>query len=180
MFYSVYILEKFVQFEPDVHKDEFIQMNIEYISWIADQLSENFQIDAFSMISSSAEERAFSTFEEYRLLKPPNGIVYIFEVNGDIAGMIALRKLSDDVGEIKRMYNRPQFRGRGIGRKLLNQVLEWGRNNGCSIFRLDTANYKSAAQHIFRTSGFKEIGAYPGSAIGPILQPYWTYMEKRE
>jgi len=57
-------------------------------------------------------------------LKPPGGILYMLVVEGEVAGMGALRKLSDEVGEVKRMYNRPHYRGRGLGKKMLKRLLD--------------------------------------------------------
>ncbi|MBN1683166.1 GNAT family N-acetyltransferase [Candidatus Bathyarchaeota archaeon] len=52
-------------------------------------------------------------------LKPSEGILYILKVDGVTAGMGALRRLDDSVGEIKRMYVRPSYRGKGYGKKCL-------------------------------------------------------------
>jgi len=50
-------------------------------------------------------------------LRPPDGVIYLLVDDGDIvAGMGAIRKVSDEIGEIKRMYIRPLYRGRGYGK----------------------------------------------------------------
>jgi len=54
-------------------------------------------------------------------LKPPNGIVYLLETEGTIVGMGAIKKLKDGVGEIKRIYIQPSYRGRG--RKTTQQII---------------------------------------------------------
>ena len=93
--------------------------------------------------------------------------------------MGALRKLGDEVGEIKRMYTRPSFRGRGYGRRMLNRLLAAGSEFGCSSFLLDSPRWSHAAHHIYRSTGFEERGEYPESEVPPIFRSYWLYMEKK-
>ena len=57
-----------------------------------------------------------------------------------ILGMGALRKLSVSVGEFKRMYIRPKFRGKGFGKQLVNILLKDGRRFGCSSFTINDAS----------------------------------------
>ena len=83
--------------------------------------------------------------EPFTSLKPPGGILYMLVVEGAVAGIGALRKLSDEVGELKRMYNLPHYKGRGLGKKMLNKLLEDGRKFGCSSFMLDTPKWAHAA-----------------------------------
>jgi len=108
----------YVKFDPDIHRDEFIQMNIELMTWIADQLLENYQIDTIPIIGS-VQEYVESHLESFIRLKPPNGVLYIIEVDGMVAGMGALKKLGDSVGEIKRMWIRPEFRAEGLVKRWL-------------------------------------------------------------
>jgi len=113
-------------------------------------------------------------------LKPPDGIIYLLVVEGDIAGMGALKKLSDEIGEIKRMYIRPPYRGKGYGKQMLNRLLEAGREFGCSSFRLETSKFMTTAQHIYKSAGFIEREEYPECETPPILRPYQLFMEKKE
>ena len=56
-----------VQFDPDNHQDEFVQMNIEYITSLQNQLDETYQLDTRSILETSIEERARTTgFHFYR------------------------------------------------------------------------------------------------------------------
>ena len=173
-------MEEFVPFDSNVHMEEFTQMNIEYLTWISNHLDKNYQIDAVSVLGQTIPEWVDDNLEPYISLKPPEGILYILEVDGDVAGMGVLKKLSDGIGEVKRMYNRPQYRGRGYGRQMLNRLLKEGRKFGCPSFRLDTPKWAHAAQHLYRSSGFTEREAYPESEIPPMFQPYWIWMEKKE
>ena len=94
--------------------------------------------------------------------------------------MGAIHKLEKNIGEIKRMYIRPEYRGRKLSRKILNQLLETGDKMGCVSYILDTPKFAYAAQHLYKTAGFTEIEHYTESEIPPLLQPFWMYMEKKE
>ena len=172
-------MEEFVPFDPDVHTEEFTQMNIEYLTWVFNQLDENYQIDTAALLGQTVPEGVNDNLEPHISLKPPEGILYILEVDGKVAGMGVLKKLSDGIGEVKRMYNRPQFRRRGYARQMLNKLIETGRVYGFSTFRLDTPKF-SVAHHLYRSAGFTEREAYPESEIPPMFQPYWIWMEKKE
>ena len=169
---------KFVPFDLNVHKKEYIKLNIELITWIADQLGENYQLDAVSTIGQTIPEYVDDHLQDLTSLKPPEGIIYLLVVAGDIAGMGALRKLSDEIGEIKRMYIRPHYRGRGYGKQMLNKLLEVGREFGCSSFVLETSKLMAVAQHIYKSVGFIEREEYPESETPIIFRKYQLFMEK--
>ena len=173
-------MEEFVQFNSDVHGEEFRQMNIEYATWLWDQLQENYQVDPYSVTGQTPQEYVDDHLEVFTCLKPPGGIFYILEVDGEVAGMGGIRILRDTVGEVKRMYNRPQYRGRGLGKKMLNKLLEAGRELECKTFLLDSARFMSAAHHIYRWAGFTDRDEYPESEPPQVLRKYWIYMEKKE
>ena len=173
-------MERFVQLDPTTHGADFVQMNIEYITSLQDLLDETFNLDTRSILETSIEERAKKTLDDFSSLKPPRGVVYILEVYEEVAGMGALRKIGDGVGEIKRMFNYPRYRRKGYGRKMLNKLLDAGRELGFTTFKLDTPKFAYAAQGLYRSAGFKEIESYPESEIQPPWNQYWLYMEKKE
>jgi ribosomal protein S18 acetylase RimI-like enzyme len=171
---------EFVPFDMNVHKEEYVKLNVEFITWIADQYRENYQIDAVSMIGQTIPEYVDDHLEDLTCLQPPEGIIYLLIVEGAIAGMGALRKLSHEVGEIKRMYIRPFYRGRGYGKQMLNKLLKVGRRFGCSSFLLETSKFMTVAQHIYKSVGFMEREEYPESETPTIFRQYQLYMEKTE
>jgi len=162
-----------------VHKDEFLQMNIEYLSHNLDALAENYQIDSRAMVGRTEQEMAQGVLQSFKDLKPPKGLLYIIIIDGKIGGMGAIKKLGDIVGEIKSMYIRPQYRGKGYGKKTVSKLIETGRELGCTIFRLDTSKFMVTAQHIYRLAGFVERDKYPGSDVSTQWEPYWMWMEKK-
>jgi ribosomal protein S18 acetylase RimI-like enzyme len=172
-------MAQFVPFDPSLHLDAFRQMNIASLQWHAEELQAKYGIDAVSLIDWSIEEYVDANLERYTLLKPPAGVVTILEVEGKAAGMLALSKLSDDTGELHRMWINPDCRGNGYGRPLLDNVLGASRALRCSRIKLSTPRFALAAQRLYRSAGFKETGEYPESEVHPLLRPYWMYMEKK-
>jgi len=171
---------EFVQFDLDVHKKEYIKLNIEFITWIADQLRENYQLDSVSIIGQKIPEYVDAHLEDLTSLRPPDGIIYLLVVERDIAGMGALRKLSDEIEEVKRMYIRPIYRARGYGKQMLDKLLNVGREFGCSSFLLETSKFMTVAQHIYKSAGFIERKEYPESETPTVFRQYQLFMEKTE
>ena len=171
---------KFIQFNLDHHREAFLQLNIETMDWHFNEFKEHYDLDAEKLVGSTSIEIAKSSLETYRELKPPLGIFYIIYIEDKAAGMGAIRKHGDDFGEIKRMYNRPQFRGRGLGKIMVSRLLEEGRKLGFTWFGLNTPKFAYAAQHVYKSAGFREFEVFPEVDIGDLLRPYYMFMEKRE
>ncbi len=81
------------------------------------------------------------------------------EVPG-LAGCVALRQFESTTCEMKRLYIRPQFRGRGVGRGLARAVMDAARRIGYRSVRLDTLPEMAKAQALYRSLGFREILPY--------------------
>jgi putative acetyltransferase len=76
------------------------------------------------------------------------------------AGTIALRRLNRSAGEIKRLYLRPAFRGKGLGRYLLEQVIERARGIGYEALYADTLPRMQDALSLYERLGFARVEAY--------------------
>ena len=91
---------------------------------------------------------------------PPEGRVILAAQEDRIVGFVALRKFSNGICEVKRLYVRPEYRGTGIGRGLATAVIKEARKCGYQRMRLDTLAWMHEAIELYRSLGFKEIGAY--------------------
>lgn len=92
---------------------------------------------------------------------PPSGRLLLAEWEGQLAGCGALHKLEADICEMKRLYLRPQFRGKGIGRTMAERLIAEARAIGYRRMRLDTVGpVMKDAVAMYRKLGFKEIAPY--------------------
>jgi putative acetyltransferase len=92
---------------------------------------------------------------------PPEGRLLLTECNGELAGCVALHALEPGVCEMKRLYLRPQFRGKGLGRVLADRIIAEARQIGYRRMRLDTVEpVMKDALAMYRKLGFKEISPY--------------------
>jgi len=92
---------------------------------------------------------------------PPRGRLLLAESEGRIAGCVALRAREAGICEMKRLYLRPQFRGKGLGRILAERIISEARAIGYERMRLDTVEpVMKDAVAMYRKLGFKEIAPY--------------------
>ena len=100
---------------------------------------------------------------------PPSGAVLFADLDGAIAGVVALRSLSPDIAEMKRLFVRPAFHGGGLGRALAEAVIEEARRRGYARLRLDTLPMMGRAIDLYRKLGFLEIEPYTHNPIDGAL-----------
>jgi len=124
----------------------------------------------FSLCFQSFDEELKSLPGAYAA---PSGRLLIAQCEQQAAGCVALRKLEDNICEMKRLYVRPAYRGHGLGRILVERVIAEARAIGYERMRLDTvASSMQDAVELYRRMGFEEIAPYRANPIAGAL-----YME---
>jgi len=93
-------------------------------------------------------------------LREPNGVYLIGRRGQDAVAGGGVRRLGPGLGEIKRMYVRPEIRGRGVAALLLGALEEWAGRLGYSTVRLDTGPLQPHALALYEQAGYRRIGAY--------------------
>jgi putative acetyltransferase len=92
---------------------------------------------------------------------PPAGRLLLAEFEGQLAACVALHELSPGICEMKRLYLRPQFRAKGVGRALAERIIDEARQIGYQRMRLDTVEpVMKDAVAMYRKLGFREIAPY--------------------
>jgi putative acetyltransferase len=99
---------------------------------------------------------------------------FVLRSNGTPAGCGGV-KLFEDYGELKRMYVREQFRGRGFARLMLDHLADYARARGITILRLETGIHQHTAIGLYERAGFERIPPF-GSYTD---DPNSVYFEKR-
>lgn len=101
---------------------------------------------------------------------PPEGRLFLAFSDEKLAGCVALRKLEEDVCEMKRLFVRDEFRGQKIGMALIEKIISEAEIIGYKKMRLDTYPPKmSQAAKLYKFYGFREIPAYYHNPYGETL-----------
>jgi GNAT superfamily N-acetyltransferase len=104
---------------------------------------------------------------------PPAGRLLLAEYEAQLAGCVALHKWETGICEMKRLYLRPAFRGKGLGRALAETIIAEAREIGYQHMRLDTIEpIMKDAVEMYRKLGFREIAPYRPNPIAGAM-----YME---
>ena len=138
---------EFVQAESPEQIIEARKLFLEYSNWLGINLCfQNFEKELAELPGAYA---------------PPEGRLLLAFHEGNLAGCVALRKIGDGVCEMKRLFVRPTFRGKRIGRALAEKIIEEARAIGYAQMRLDTLPpMMSEAIKMYRSLGFRQIEAY--------------------
>jgi len=91
---------------------------------------------------------------------PPLGSILLARENGETVGCVAVRPLGEDICEMNRLYVRPAYRGKRLGRELALAIIEEAKRLGYKAMRLDTVVAMKEASALYRTLGFQTIYAY--------------------
>ena len=96
---------------------------------------------------------------------PPRGALFVVDDDARLIGMIGLRPLEGEVCEMKRLFVRPEARGRGLAKQLIARVLDEARRLRYTEIRLDTLPMMGDAQSLYVALGFEDIPPYYDTPI---------------
>ena len=128
----------------------------EYIAWDATQLVQ------LGLDAQAALDFYFASGKEDLpgVYAPPDGRMFLASYSARTAGCGAFHRMTADTCEMKRMYVRPEFREKQIGRQLANELIAGAREAGYSIMRLETTTYLDRAIALYSALGFRACQPY--------------------
>jgi GNAT superfamily N-acetyltransferase len=159
--------------DSDQHAPQIRELFWEYLQWANVKVNEEFQI-RFDIATMLEED-----MKKLSIFMPPYGRLLLGFSQGHPVGIACLKKLTQGIGEIKRMYVRAESRKQGLGRALINRLIQDAEQIGYQRVRLDSARFMKEAHQLYQSIGFKEIEAYEGSEIPIEFQHNWIFMEKQ-
>lgn len=162
---------KIIQVETEEHKRQVRELFWEYFN--ATNLIVNREFD-ISLDVNAFLERDMAKLQQFA---PPSGRLLLGECEEKIAGCAGLRKIGENVGEIKRMYVRPEYRRKGIGRSLVKAIINESHQIGYLNLRLDSAPFAKEAHALYRSLGFHKREPYAESDIPQKYHCRWVFME---
>jgi GNAT superfamily N-acetyltransferase len=160
------------QLQIDDDRSPVRELFWEYLVWANERLNQEYGID---LEIEALLEHHMSQLE---MFFPPHGCLLLVSDGAALAGIGCLKRIRTDIGEIKRMYIRPGYRGQGLGRALLDALLAEARGIGYRKVRLDSTRFMQAAHALYRSAGFQETEPYAESEIPPEFRQHWVFMEK--
>ena len=134
-------------------------------------ISRNMNLEILPAFDYPQEVRAlFSEYTDMLIENDPSFAKYLTLQNYDeeiaqTAGCIGLRRLDSENCEMKRLYVRPEFRGRQIGDGLVRRIIADAKETGYSHMLLDTLPFLESALRMYKRFGFYEIPCYNNSPM---------------
>lgn len=151
----------YVRDEDDIRTCE--ELFREYGAWSSGQLSRDCGIG----LTDEELESAHGMFRaELPKLLGPQGRLCLATVGGIAAGVGALKPVSSEVGELKRMFVRPEHRRMGVGRLILERLISDARQIGYRQMRLETMTYMAEAHSLYRSIGFVDTEPFEAEGAG--------------
>jgi GNAT superfamily N-acetyltransferase len=144
----------------------------EYLQWANSRVNQEFGVN-FDIRSMLENDMA-----QLHIFLPPDGRLLLASQGSRLAGLACMKRLKARTAEIKRMYVRPEFRRKGMGRRLVSTLIEEAKKAGYTSIRLDSARFMTGAHAVYKSAGFREIAPYPESEIPVQFQEHWIFMEK--
>jgi ribosomal protein S18 acetylase RimI-like enzyme len=130
-------------------KEEVIkakELIIEYIKWLNEDLTYQNIDDELINFPRKYEE--------------PDGIFIISKDNDNVVGCVGLRRLDENICEMKRLFVNDKYKGKGIGKKLVEIIIEEAKYKNYKKMRLDTLKTMESALKIYYKNNFYEIEPY--------------------
>jgi GNAT superfamily N-acetyltransferase len=150
---------EFYQVESVEHKQQAGALICEYLEWLNARVKHDYGIEF------DVEAMLASDLSDPEKFYPPAGRFYLVHYSGDVAGVGCLKKLEAGVGEVQRMFVPPRFRGKGVGRAIVNRLIKDARSIGYRRLKLESLEFLEPAHSLYRSVGFHKIDPYADNSM---------------
>ena len=152
--------------------DAIKQLWTDYLTWGNDRMQLLYGVHPHN--PTKAVEQDIKMITKFL---PPNGRLILAFMDENACGIGCLKSITEEIGEIKRMYVDPSFRQVRAGRAILQSLLNAAKKLGYKKVRLDSPKFMEAAHSLYRSVGFKEIPVYDEVEIPEAFRQYLLFME---
>ncbi len=169
-------------------------LNIAYMAWVVDGLVQTTGAAPPEVVRMGLAPYVASVLDKLCAQVPPQGVFYMVMLDGAVAGMGGLRRVGGAGGgvvcaanaggaptgmaEIKRVYVKPAFRGRQLGRAIVLRLIDDARGFGYRAVCLDSAPFMQTAQRLYESLGFVDCAAYEGTEVPAAMNSSWRFMAR--
>lgn len=148
-------------------------MQLQYVKYSVTELEEvrNIFIEYSEFLQV---DLCFQDFDKelqtlHQVYCPPHGCIILAKQNGQILGCVALKPIGEGVCEMKRLYVRPEARGMGLGRKLVEELIRFAQESSYKAMKLDTVSKLKEAIALYRSVGFVATSPYVYNPLSEVL-----------
>lgn len=116
----------------------------------------------------------FQDFEKelqtlHQVYQMPKGCIILAIENEEVQGCVALKPIAEGVCEMKRLFVKPHNQGKGLGRKLVEEVIRFAKQAGYETMKLDTLNKLTEAIKLYQSFGFVPTSPYVYNPLEEVL-----------
>jgi len=148
-------------------------MQLQYVKYTLEELEEvrNIFIEYSDFLQV---DLCFQNFEKelqtlHQVYSPPQGCIILAKQNDNTVGCVALKPIGEGVCEMKRLYVRPEARGKGFGKKMVEELISFARKSPYKTMKLDTVSKLQEAISLYRSFGFVETAPYVYNPLSEVL-----------
>jgi ribosomal protein S18 acetylase RimI-like enzyme len=148
-----------------------------YLDWAGGEQVARGRFDAESLAAALGQVRVHVR-DELPAMLGSRGRLLIDRQNATVTGMVGLKPVDATTGEVKRMIVDPAGRGQGIARALIERLIADARAEGYERLRLETADFMTSAQALYRSVGFRDVPMFDDGEAATIgLADTMRFME---
>jgi putative acetyltransferase len=148
-------------------------MQLHYVKYTIDELEE--VRDIFIEYADFLQvDLCFQDFEKelqtlHEVYFPPMGCIILAKEGKQVIGCIALKPIGEGVCEMKRLYVRPEARGKALGKQLVEELIDFAKKAKYKTMKLDTISSLKEAINLYQSKGFVKTEAYVYNPLSDVL-----------